>query len=65
MIDYDRLLDRADAIYAELKLKKAGYTREQIMYMAPEQFPRIGSDQIKALARALVDEISEQLGEGK
>ena len=45
---YNILLARANARYAQAKLKAAGYSTKDISYMAPETMPQIASEQVKA-----------------
>lgn len=51
------VLERANEIYAEAKLGDSTY------YTAPELRPQIQSDQIKALAEALVEILNRELAE--
>ena len=50
------VMQKANAIYGMIKCKKAGMDPA---YMAPEQFPTMQSDSIKAVVEALVDCINE------
>lgn len=54
-VDLDVVLSRANAIYEECK----GYVWDG--FKAPEQRPLIASDQVKAVAAALVEEFNEAL----
>lgn len=60
-LDYNECLAKMDKLYCEAKLKQAGITPEQTAYWAPEQFPSIRSEQIKAMLRVLVDAINERM----
>ena len=51
-ISLDRVLERANNLYEEAK----GYVWDG--YKAPEQRPQIHSDQVKAIAQALVEELN-------
>jgi len=59
---HERIMCRADAKYAAIKLKKAGLSSEDIVYTAPETLPRIESDQVKALAFAIASILEEMEG---
>ncbi len=59
-LDINTILDRADVLYASEKLKHL--PASDIRYLAPEQLPRIQSDQVKALAAALVEALNQQTG---
>ncbi len=58
MLTYERVLERTNYEYARLKAQRGLFDP---MYCAPEAFPKIESDQVKALAKILVDEINEAL----
>lgn len=51
-LNYDTILDRANELYAETKYGPDGY------FKAPGRSLVIGSDQAKALLRALVEAIN-------
>lgn len=59
-LSVDEVMDQANALYATAKLSKAGVDAR---YTAPECFPAIASDQVKALAHALVNCINVALRE--
>jgi hypothetical protein len=48
---YDRIMTMANAHYAEAKAKRLGI---DLRYTAPEALPKIESDQVKSLAKAIV-----------
>jgi len=64
-LDFDRIMGRANAYYAEAKFKKEGVPHEDILFMAPEHFPVIGSDQVKAVLKALIEEINKEEHHGR
>jgi len=55
---FDAIMQRADALYAAEKTKHL--PRGTIMYWAPEMFPRIQSQQVKCMLRALLEAIEKQ-----
>ena len=59
MLVYEDVMEKVDYQYAALKVG------DRARYMAPEMLPRIGSDQIRALAKVLVQEINKALAEQK
>ena len=60
LIDLNDVMDRANAYYA---VAKASQFNVDIHYMAPEQLPKIESNQVKALAKALCETINGILKE--
>ncbi len=52
-LDEEAIMRRADELYAQAKLPA-----DTLDYMAPEGRPRIQSDQVKMLLRALVEAIN-------
>lgn len=57
-LNYDEIIKAADTYYAEAALKRMGISKEDTAYMAPEQLPRIQSEQLKCFARALIEAIN-------
>ena len=58
-VDCEKLEARAAEIYCELRFG------DQILYMAPECIPKkIPSDQIRALARALCEQLNGEGSDG-
>lgn len=57
LIDIDEVLRKADERYADAKMA-AGM---DLRYAAPEAMPRIQSDQVKAIAAVIVDEVNARL----
>jgi len=57
-IDYDKIMERANTLYADAALTRMGVPKEDIAYMAPEQFPKIYSEQLKCFAKAIVEAIN-------
>jgi len=55
---FDAIMQRADALYAAEKTKHL--PRGTIMYWAPEMFPRIQSQQVKCMLRALLEALEKQ-----
>jgi len=53
-INVNTVLEAANNIYAELKLGPSYYMK------APEDRPRIASDQVKAILHALVQELNKR-----
>jgi hypothetical protein len=53
-LDFTRIMLRANMHYAEAKLGK------DAVYAAPEQLPKIQSDQVKAVLKALIEEINKE-----
>ncbi len=53
MIDFDTVLKKANALYAAKKLGG------NLGYCAPENMPRILSNQVKCALRALIMELNE------
>ena len=60
VVDVDEVLREANVLYAEARLREAGMDPR---YLAPEAFPTIQSEQVKCLARALVNHINTALRE--
>ena len=58
-LKFDDILQRANTLYAVEKTKHL--PKETIMYMAPELFPTIQSDQVKCIVRALVEAINSDV----
>ena len=52
-LDFAAIMERADTLYAQEKTKNI--PRETLAYWAPEMFPKIQSDQIKCVLRALLE----------
>lgn len=57
LIDIDEVLRKADERYVDAKMA-AGM---DLRYTAPEMMPRIQSDQVKAIAAVIVDEVNARL----
>lgn len=55
---FDAIMKRADALYAAEKTKHV--PKETLMYWAPEMFPRIQSEQVKCMLRALLEALEKQ-----
>lgn len=55
-IDYQKTLDLANIYYAEQKTKHI--SPDTLKYWAPEMFPKIESDQVKSILRALIEQIN-------
>lgn len=64
-ISFKRVLEKANAIYALAKFRKAGLNKDDVAYMAPEQMPQIVSDQVKAMSKAIIDEVNRHLGSAR
>jgi predicted RNA-binding protein with EMAP domain len=58
-IEYEVVISKADQYYRELKRKKYSYADRELLHEG------IQSDQIKALAKALIEEINEEIGWNK
>lgn len=56
-LDVEEIIHEADILYAEAKLVGSGV---DVRYMAPEQLPRIVSDQVKAMGRAIINAINRE-----
>ena len=57
-IDYDKVLEKANELYVIEKTKHVN--PESMAYWAPEMFPKIESNQVKCMLRALVDELNKE-----
>ncbi len=57
LIDVDEVLRKANKRYVDAKMA-AGM---DLRHAAPEMMPRIQSDQVKAIAAVLVDEVNKRL----
>jgi len=55
MLDEDKILERANELYAAKKLRKKP---EDIYFVAPECRPKIASDQVKCLLAAIVEALN-------
>jgi hypothetical protein len=53
---YDKIMTMANAHYTEAKAKRLGI---DFRYTAPEVLPKIESDQVKSLAKAIVMSLVE------
>lgn len=58
-LNFEHIMQRANTLYAVEKTKHL--PKETIMYMAPELFPTIQSDQVKCIVRALVEAINSNV----
>jgi hypothetical protein len=58
-LNYEEILDKANARYATAWSKRSGI---DISYMAPEQLPKIESEQVKCVLRALVEASNDNRG---
>ena len=56
---YDDIMEDADRHYACEKTKHL--PEKDLLYMPPEAFPRIQSDQVKCLAKAIAGILSDML----
>ncbi len=59
-LNYQQILEEANANYLQLKIDKGFIRENSLPYMAPELIPVIGSDQVKAILMAVVSAINEQ-----
>jgi hypothetical protein len=57
MLNYEDVMNKTNTQYRQLKLDQGLIS----FYTAPELLPNIESDQIKALAKVLIDEINNEL----
>jgi hypothetical protein len=57
LISTDEVIEKANVKYAQAKMDKSADLR----YTAPEAMPKIQSDQVKAIAEALVEEVNVRL----
>lgn len=57
LISTDEVIEKANVKYAQAKMDKD----VDLRYAAPEAMPRIQSDQVKAVAEALVEEVNTRL----
>ncbi len=57
LISTDEVIEKANVKYAQAKMDKG----VDLRYMAPEAMPKIQSDQVKAIAEALVEEVNVRL----
>ncbi len=62
-LNFDDIWKQANTLYANEKLDKANVSKSSRPYMAPELIPVIASDQVKMMAKALVDAINETISE--
>lgn len=54
LISTDEVIEKANVKYAQAKMDKG----VDLRYTAPEAMPKIQSDQVKAIAEALVEEVN-------
>jgi hypothetical protein len=59
-LDFNEVMGKANAYYAEAKLRKAGVCISDAVYIAPEELPQINSDQVKAVLKALIEELNKE-----
>ncbi len=59
-LDFNTVMAKANAYYAEAKLRQSGVSVSDAVYIAPEELPSIGSDQVKAVLKALIEEINKE-----
>ena len=57
-LEYNKILEKANHLYADTKLKQMQISDDSVKYLAPEQIPQIQSDQVKMVLKALIDEIN-------
>ena len=57
LINVNEVLEKANTKYARAKMDKG----VDLRYAAPEAMPRIQSDQVKAIAEVLVEEVNARL----
>jgi hypothetical protein len=57
LISTDEVIEKANVKYAQAKMDKS----VDLRYTAPEAMPKIQSDQVKAIAEALVEEVNVRL----
>lgn len=57
LISTDEVIEKANVKYAQAKMDMG----VDLRYTAPEAMPRIQSDQVKAVAEALVEEVNTRL----
>ena len=58
-LDYKSILERANLLYAVEKTKHL--PASTIRYWAPEQFPKIQSNQVKCILQALTQATNQEL----
>jgi hypothetical protein len=56
-VSYETVLKRANEIYCAEKTKNL--KPEDMAYWAPEMFPKIESNQVKSMLKALVEEMNK------
>ena len=57
LISTDEVIEKANVKYAQAKMDKG----VDLRYTAPEAMPKIQSDQVKAIAETLVEEVNARL----